>query len=183
MEFHAILFYIIMIFGRTQERQTMTAFYSVEETERLNARARRTGRAAWAILGAAWLSSAVLCFFVRTENAGALFWTALILSGLGGLLFLYLRQVEALPARAEAQHMAGILKGESQTYTGRLYRTEQSFRIPGSIAVQRVRLETEEETVPLQINLRFARRLPPDGTEVRARCTRKYITAWEAAHE
>ena len=55
--------------------------------------------------------------------------------------------------------------------------------LPRSIAVRRALLTENGETTALSLNARLARRMPPDGTRVRVRTVRRYITAFEVCDE
>ena len=77
----------------------------------------------------------------------------------------------------------GILADETEVeYEGVLRLSHGTFQIPKSIAVRKVNIRQEEETVSLNIDARLARRLPLDGTSVRVMTVRKYITAFEVRH-
>ncbi len=160
----------------------MVVFYTAEEMEKQKRRARWSGAAAWVCLGLGWLACAALCFFVRTGNAKRMLFLIIGLATLSGWAFILLRQLICVPAQAEAHHMAGILTGEAEAYEGTLLLSPGAFQIPRSIAVRKVMLTQGEETVSLNIDARLAQRLPKDGSFVRVRTVRKYITGFEVLH-
>ena len=162
----------------------MTVLYSAEEMEKMQRRAKWSGAAAGAVLALGWLACAVLCFFVRTANAKRMLFLIVGLATVSGWLFILLRQMVYIPAHAEARHMAGILADETETeYEGLLRLTPGAFQIPKSIAVRKVNIRQDEETVSLNIDASLARRLPSEGTHIRVLTVRKYITAFEVLHE
>ena len=79
--------------------------------------------------------------------------------------------------------MAGILADAAEKeYEGELRVAPGAFRIPRSITVRKASVRQGEETVSLSIDASLARCLPPDGTWVRVKAVRKYITAFEVRH-
>lgn len=164
----------------------MTSFYSREEMERHRRRAAWSGMAAWAVLALGWLACAVLCFFISTANARRMLYWLIGLATVSGWIFILLRQLVYVPARAESSHMAGILADEAEKteeYEGVMRIFPGAFQIPRSIIVRRATLTNSEESVTLSLDAALARRLPPDGAFVRVQTVRKYITGCEVLHE
>lgn len=161
----------------------MTILYTTEELERQKRRAAWSGAAAWSVLALGWAACAALCFFVRTGNAQRMLFWMIGLATASGWFFILLRQMVYAPAHAEVNHMAGILKEETEAYEGVLRLSPSVFQIPRSIAVRKVTLTSGEEMVTLNIDANLTKRLPPDGTAVRVLTVRKYITAFEVRDE
>ena len=161
----------------------MTVLYTETELQKMKRRAAWSGAVSWGALALGWIACAVLCFFVRTANAKHMLFLVIGLATVSGWIFILLRQMVYAPAHAEVHHMAGILADEAEAeYEGVLRLSPGAFQIPKSIAVRKVNIRQEEETVSLNIDARLARHLPPDGTPVRVITVRKYITAFEVRH-
>lgn len=142
-------------------------------------RARRYTGLCCALVGAGLVFFVVLCLLTRTGNAR----TTLALAMAGTVLFgwaaiaLWLFAVE--PAKAEAKHLAGLAALEPEIREGRLTVSGDVFRIPKSVRVRKVRLETEGEALSLNLNEKLSGYMPPDGSLVRAEIARKFITGLE----
>ena len=121
----------------------------------------------------------VLCLLTRTGNVRTMLtiaWASLIPLGFGWIaLWMFFTE----PARAESRHLEGLAEGTPEVREGILTLSDVSFRIPKSVRVRKIRLETEEETLSLNLNERLWRRMPPDGSKVRAETVRKFITGFE----
>lgn len=120
-----------------------------------------------------------LCTMVRTGNADKLLAAVAILSTLTGWAVMLCITFLLAPARAEAEHIGGILSGEAAQAEGVLTVDSQRWLIPRSIAFYKATLRTPEETVTLNVNARLAARLPGPGARVRVLTVRKFITAFE----
>ncbi len=162
----------------------MNAWYSPERAQALGRRARLCK---WLMIFLALGTLAGCVFFltrVTTGNAQRLLAATVILSTLGGWAVLLLHAFVLRPLRAQAGHVRSLLGGEGGQYTGRLTVSRDGFRIPGSIVVRKARLETEGETLTFDLNAAWVRSLPPEGTLVRVRTVRRFITAVEVlSHE
>ena len=142
----------------------------------------RARRAVWVFRGMAAVSLAlfiVLCIFTGTGNAGTMFRVSLICMIPAGWAVIACRVLWTDPAKAEAQHLEGLAKGEPQIHEGRFTLSGDAFRIPKSVRVRKARLETAEETLSLNLNEKLAGRMPPDGSLVRVKTAHKFITALE----
>ncbi len=120
-----------------------------------------------------------VCLVTRTGNARAMLYLAMagtILAG-WGMIVLWMFCIE--PTRAEQKHLAGLAELEPEIREGRFSMTSDVFRIPRSVRIRKVRLETENETLSLNINERLTGRMPPDDSLVRAETVRKFITGLE----
>ena len=157
----------------------MEHFLNEGTVARSKARVRRNKRIFCALAALALVFFVAVCLLTRTGNAQAMLYTAMagtVIAG-WGIIALWLFVVE--PARAEEQHLTGLAGLEPETREGRIYLTGDAFRIPKSVRIRKVRLDTGDETLSLNLNERLADRLPPDGSLVRAETARKFITGLE----
>lgn len=124
-----------------------------------------------------------LCLMTRTGNARTMLFIAMggtVAAGWGMLAWWMFR---AEPARAEARHLKGLAAGQEEIREGRFFLENGEFRIPQSVRVNKVRLETGEETVRLNLNAGLRNRMPGDGARVRVETVRKFITGIEVLEE
>ncbi len=123
----------------------------------------------------------ILCFFIRTGNARIMHAILLIATAIPGAAAIIVFVLFARPARQELKHLEMLRNGEKTEREGTLTVTRESFRIPKSVRVRRVILETgEERPVLLNVDERWANRLPPDGTRVRLSTVHSYIAGAES---
>ncbi len=123
-----------------------------------------------------------LCLLIRTGNArvmhAALLGTTGVLGGCAVTVYLLLLR----PARQELKHLEMLRTGEKTYPEGRLTVTEDSFRIPRSVRVRRVLLETggtDERPVMLNVDERWVNRMPPNGSRIRAAAVHSYLAGVE----
>ena len=161
----------------------MVSLYSNDEKNRMKKRAMLFLMIACAVLGGALIACIVLCTQVRTANAERLLYWVIGLFTLAGWAFILLLSLGYWPFQAEYRHMEGILNGAEENWEGRLTVSPATFRIPKSIVIRKVRLTDGEEKVSLNVDARFAKGLPKNGSWVRVKTVRKYITAVEACDE
>ena len=131
-------------------------------------------------MGAISLAACVfLCTKVTFFNQDRLLWPVIVLSVLGGWAVMLLYAYAYAPAKARAEHMKGIMAGEEETFSGVLQRTGETFAIPKSVTVKKIRLQAGESSILLHADSAVARQLPPDGTGVQVCAVRKFITGYE----
>ena len=120
-----------------------------------------------------------LCLLTRTGNARTMLIIAMVCSVVGGwsVMAFWIFSVE--PTRAEARHLEGLAAQTPQTREGLFYLDPEGFRIPKSVRVLKVRLETGEETLSLNLNEKYRTMAPPDGSRVRVMTARKFIIGIE----
>lgn len=157
----------------------MERFLNEEAVQHSKARVRRNKRILCALTVAMLVSFVVLCLLTRTGNARAMLYLAMAETVLCGWGIIAFWLFSAEPSQAEEQHLAGLAQLEPETREGRLFMTESAFRIPRSVRIRKVRLETENESLSLNLNERLAHRMPPDGSRVRVETARKFITGVE----
>ncbi len=139
---------------------------------------------AWLCAGLSLAACIFLCTRVRTGNANRMLGWVVGISTLGGWLFMLLTVFLIRPAKAQAEHILGLLGDAERSYTGQLTVAPDRILIPGSIVVRKVQLQTGEETLHLSLNDRLAGQLPPAGQPVRVRVVRSFIIGVEVcAHE
>lgn len=157
----------------------MKKLYSMEAAKGWLKKARQRK---YIMLGVGILSLAV-CIFLCTQvtffNQDRLLWPVVVVSVLGGWGVIVLYSYAYAPARARAEHMKGIMAGEEEVFSGVLQRTGESFSIPKSVTVKKIRLQMGEESVLLHAESAAARQLPADGTRVQVSTVRKFITGYE----
>ena len=170
----------MLYFRKNGERRgKMENYLSGQAVRKSRERARR---AIWIFRGTAAASLVLfilLCLFTGTGNAGTMFRISLICMIPAGWAVIACRVLWTDPAKAEAQHLEGLEKGEPQIHEGRFTLSGDVFRIPKSVRVRKVRLETAEETLSLNLNEKLSGRMPPDGSLVRVETVHKFITALE----
>lgn len=157
----------------------MNEWYTNQRATQLQ---QRAARYQWIVFGVAAVTLAgciFLCTQVNTGNASRLLGLTIGLSALGGWAVMLLLAFGQRPAKAEAGHIRGLLDATEETYTGTLTVSKEGFQIPGSVVVRKARLQTEEETLTLNLNIRFSSRMPAPGTPVRVTVKKKFITQWE----
>lgn len=157
----------------------MTELYGRKETRRFRRLALLSGGLSAAILAGGLAACVALCCQVNTLNAARLEKTVVTVSVLTGWTALPLFFLAYRPARAEYRHMDGILRGEQAEFSGVLTVAPGEIALPRSISVKKAVLEENGKEVPLTLNARMARRMPPNGTRVRVTAVRRYITAFE----
>ena len=136
-----------------------------------------------AIAGGMMLAGLLICVFlctkVRTGNASLMLAAVIALSCLSGWAAMGLMFFGYAPARAQRGHIAGIRAEEMQEYSGEIRLTPMKVHIPRSIDICKVQLTTGEETLSFHINACLVKYLPANGTQVRLRVARKFVTGCE----
>ena len=159
----------------------MIFFYSQAETLRVDRRAKVSLYVSFALLLSALIACVVLCARVNTGNAETMLYTVIGVFTLAGWIAILLLRLVYFPSAAVCRHMKSILGGEEDEMEGSLSLSPAAFQIPKGILARKVSLaaEGEEEPRKLNIDARLVKKLPPDGTRVRVRTVRKFITAVE----
>ena len=157
----------------------MEPFLNEEAIRKSKARAALYTRLLAVLAALAAVLFVLLCLLTRTGNARVMLIVAMAAVTAAGWILICLWLFAAEPARAEARHLTGLAAAEKQIREGRISLTGGSFRIPKSVRVRKVRLETESEVLSLNVSEKRVRDLPPDGSLVRAETARKFITGIE----
>ena len=143
------------------------------------ARARRAVLVFWALAAAAAVLFIALCMSTGNRNAGTMLRITMFCMIPAGWAVIACKLLYMDPAKAEARHLEGLAGGTKETREGRFTLSGDVFRIPRSVLVRKVRLETEGETLSLNLNEKLRDRMPPDGSLVRVTTVHKFITAME----
>ncbi len=157
----------------------MELFAATEAVRKSREKARAYARILISAAAGMLVFFVALCLMTRTGNARTMLITTMVSVVLWGWCILAFWLFAAEPARAEARHLEGLSEEEAKTREGRITLDPEGFRIPKSVRVLKVRLETEEETLSLNINEKYRTRVPPDGSRVRVQTARKFITGME----
>ena len=157
----------------------MERFLNEEVILRSRERVRRRTRIFYFMAAAALTVFVVLCLVTRTGNAAFMTKAAIVWAVLSGWAVVAFRAFALEPEKAEESHLTGLEAAEKKVREGRFFLREDSFRIPRSVRVRKVRLESGDETLSLNLNEKLADRMPPDGSAVRVETARKFITAME----
>ena len=159
----------------------MIFFYSQAEALRVERRAKISLYVSFALVLSALIACVVLCTRVNTGNAAAMLYTVIGVFTLAGWVAILLLRLVYFPSAAAGRHMKSILGGEEEEGEGSLSLSPAAFQIPKGILARKVSLavEGEEEPRKLNIDARLVKKLPPNGTRVRVRTVRKFITAIE----
>ena len=161
----------------------MNYFCTDGEWSALEGRERRLSAAFRILAALAPAVFIVLCLLVRTENARVMHAVMLGATAVPGAAAILVYLLLLRPVRRERKHLEMLRSGEKNILEGRLTVTGDSFRIPKSVRVRRVILNIGEEERPVLLNVdeRWADRLPPDGTTVRLAAVHSYIAGLEDA--
>ncbi|QUC66974.1 hypothetical protein [Aristaeella hokkaidonensis] len=126
----------------------------------------------------------VLCLLVRTENADTLHLVLMAVTVVMGWICVIVYQLGIKEARTQAGHLDMLLKGEKDFREGRITLTRETIRIPKSIRIRKVLLDTgEEEPARLNLDERWISRMPPDGSRVRLALAHSYIAGAETLEQ
>ena len=121
----------------------------------------------------------VLCLITNTANAARMLRLALISMVVLGWVCITVYVCLLSPARAKLSHLEGLMDQAPSGREGRFFLTADSFQIPKSVLVRRVRLEGAEETLSLNLDEAWTSRAPENGSLVRVQTVRKFITGIE----
>ena len=126
----------------------------------------------------------VLCFFIRTGNRQAMHAALLLSTGIVGGAAVAVRVLLTVPARRELSHLEMLRNGSKEILEGILTVSPESVRIPKSVRVRRVILETgAERPALLNVDERWVGRMPPDGSSVRLVTVHSYIAGVETLRQ
>ena len=157
----------------------MELFCTEAERNRLKTKEKRALLARRILLIAGAAGFIGLCLGIRTENAGTMH-LLLILWALAagwGFIALSFRRQEA---GVQRKHVEMLQNGEKQVREGVLSLEEDTIRIPQSIRIRKVRLDTGgAEPERLNLNERWVGLLPPEGSRVRLTTAGSYVAGAE----
>lgn len=157
----------------------MNSLYSGAFSAQLEARKKRCLRQMGALMLLCLAACVFLCTQVRTGNADKLLFCTVALSAVTGWTVMCLIVFSYLPACAQLQHIAGIMKEETVQHEGVMHLRREKIHIPKSVDICKLSLETEDETLIFNVDAALLDQLPQDGARVRVLVARKFITACE----
>jgi len=159
---------------------TIVELYGAADLQRLENRIRR-GRAAMLGLGVSALALLVaLCCLTGTANARRMEAAAIAVSTVAGWILLYLRRFVVAEGRTELRHARMLGETEKEILRGRVTVTQERVRIPGSIRLRRVLVETEAGTRRVSVNETRAAVLAAAGKELELHVANGYVAAYRA---
>lgn len=161
----------------------MKQLYTTQAAQKWTARTGRMALTALLTGGLALLLCILLCTQVTTGNAQGMSVTVITVSTLAGWAVILLLRFGYLPAKAQREHITGVMSEAAEEHQGVLTLDRQRWIIPHSVAFFKVTLRSGSEARIFSINAPMARELPPNGTPVRVLTVRKFITAYEVQHE
>ncbi len=161
----------------------MIPLYSPDEAAGLSRRARLYRTVALILAAAALCVCVLLCFGVRPNNTPRRLFEVIAVSTAAGWAVILLMNVGYRPLIGTARHIQHISSAEATEYAGTFRKTGKLFQIPGSIVVQKIRLQQGDKALILNVDARKAHLLPDDGTKLRVQCRGTFITAFEVYHE
>ena len=161
----------------------MQALYSQEEANRMGKRARTSLRFVCGLMLCALAVCVFLCTRVRTGNAEGLLIAVIALFTGAGWIGILVLSLLYRPSLAKYRHMTHILSDPMEEAEGTIALLPGAFQIPKSILIRKVSLTAGEDRITLNLDARLAGRLPKNGTRVRVRTAKKYITAIEVLDE
>jgi len=156
----------------------MNGFYTSQEAKRWQRRAKNCLIFSAALIVLALGACIVMCLMVTTANAQKLQLAAVSLFTLAGWTDILLFFFVYAPARAQAEHIGGMLTQEPLVHEGVLTLLPEVFRIPRSITVRKASLMTADGAISLSVSAALSRQLP-QGKPLRVWTVRGFITAWE----
>ena len=160
--------------------------YTRQEADKMAKSIRRWNVLGWVLLGLGTGISIALCCLTHTGIDRMMAIGAILSFTLGGWAWILIRKLYVVPVRAKQKHMDSILLCEAQgdfaEWTGTLQRQGEAVHIPGSIDMQKIILQTDQDRQILHVLQDKVSLLPKDETPVTLRAVRKYITEvqpWE----
>lgn len=157
----------------------MKHLYTREEALRWRRRASLSLGISIAAVTLALTVCIILCTQVSTANAQTLLLSVIVLFTLAGWTAILLLYFSYAPAKAQAEHIRGMLAEEPQPCEGVLTLHRETFRIPKSVTVRKATLLTDDGPVSLSVSAGLARMLPRNSVRVRVWTVRRFITAYE----
>lgn len=157
----------------------MNLFYSDALLRAWKTRAKNCLSGVCALLLMGLLACIFLCTRVKTGNADVLLFAVIAISTVTGWAAMLLMFFRYAPARAQCGHIAGVMVGDKQEYTGEIHVSEEKIHIPKSIDIHKVTLRNGEETHSFNIDAVLFDHLPQNGVQVRILAARKFIAACE----
>ena len=158
----------------------MELFCTDAERDRLKAAAKRSALIFRILAAATAAVFILLCLLTNTGNAKTMH-AALILSVMAlGWACVAVYFLGVKESRTQLAHLEMLRAGPAEVREGVLSLEDGTIRIPKSIRIRKAVLdEGGEEPARLNIDERWASRMPPDGSRVRLQVVHSYIAGAE----
>ena len=134
--------------------------YHSEELPRARAAQKRTGRAMALAAGLGLLLCVVLCCCATRRNLGLVLPLTVGASTLAGWIVIYLSHSRYEGARARVKHLALMLSGPRERFSGRFAQQEGVWRVKRGISIRKVRLQEDLHETMLTVAADKAPLLP-----------------------
>ncbi|MBR1780297.1 MAG: hypothetical protein IJ751_02710 [Oscillospiraceae bacterium] len=157
--------------------------YSRDQLRRMRKQNKLWGILLLAFSALALAACIVLCVRTNTRNAREMERWVIGISTICGWVVIYLATSVFSAGRREAAHAANMLSGARDRLHGTATLTREWVRIPGSITIRKVAVETPEGIKRLNLNQRFCRTLGSAPRELTLYTVNNYIVALEDCHE
>lgn len=126
----------------------------------------------------------VLCLLADTATEDRSELLTLAVSGVGGCVVIFLWTHAVRGSRAELRHIATLRCGEQKVLQGKVTLLPGRFRIPESVTVQQLRVETPSGgSERAAVIARCAKLLKNRTQPLRLYTSHGYVTAFEDAYE
>ena len=155
--------------------------YPPERLEKLARRRKAVKILNWVL---AFAALAVCVFFTARANTRNLYQMLLIcvcVSVGTAWVIIYLGIYVVRDGRREVEHAEHLAEGERQAVTGRVTVEKVKVQIRGSIALRKVRVETEEGPVSLSVHIDKADQLKKAGERLTLYTVHGYVVAYQKA--
>ena len=123
----------------------------------------------------------VLCCRLTTANADRTQLLVCVISAVAGWIVIFLMSRFVLPGRRELAHLRSLQDEPRIRVCGAVTMEPGRVRIPRSITVRRLRVQTEEGAKRVSVNVRGAKSLPPLPATLALYTAHDYVVAWEVA--
>ena len=157
----------------------MERFLNEETIQGSRTRVRRVKRVLYGLVILTAALFTALCLLTHTGNARTMLFLTIASTVLLGWGIIALWLFAAEPMKAEEQHLTGLAAAEPENREGLFSLDSDVFRIPKSVRVRKARLETDDDTLSLNLNDKLTDKMPPDGSRVRVLTARKFIIGLE----
>ena len=130
----------------------MENFLNDDTIQGSRTRVRRVKRVLYGLAILTVALFAALCLLTHTGNARTMLFLTMASTVLPGWGIIALWLFAAEPMKAEEQHLTGLAAVEPESREGLFFLDSDVFRIPKSVRVRKVRLETDDDTLSLNLN-------------------------------
>lgn len=121
----------------------------------------------------------LLCCRLSTANADRTQLLVCAASCLGGWIVIFLTSRVVLPGRREIRHQRSLDGEPRERVCGTVTMEPDRMRIPRSITVQKLRVQTESGAKRVSVNVRGLKRLPKLPAKLALYTSHDYVVAWE----